>query len=159
MVVSSCLIGIENNYKGKSKYSSRLLNNLVKNGYCYYVCPEVFGGLTTPRNPSEIKGGTGADVINNSCKVISSKGVDVTAQFIRGSQMSLDFINRFDVKTAILKSKSPSCGVHKIYDGTFSNTLIDGPGVFTALLSSKDFKIISYTGDETDSIIREYLNS
>ena len=159
MVISSCLIGLNNNYKGKSCFSSRLLCNLVRNGFCYYVCPEVFGGLPTPRIPSEIQKGNGFDVLNGSCKVLNKKGKDVTAKFVRGAEMSFDFINKFDVKSAVLKSKSPSCGLNKIHDGSFSKTMVDGSGVFAALLNSKGFKIISYTGGETENRIREYINS
>ena len=82
---------------------------------------------------SEIKNGTGEDVLNGKAKVFDENGLDVTAEFLKGAYNALDIAKKYNIKEAILKSKSPSCGVSKIYDGNFRGRLIDGDGVTAAL--------------------------
>ncbi len=96
------------------------------------MCPECYGGLTTPRTPSERLGD----------KVVSKNGVDVTAQFDNGANAALYLAELFNVKTAILKANSPSCGSGTIYDGTFTGTLVPGNGVTAELLKAHGIKII-----------------
>jgi uncharacterized protein YbbK (DUF523 family) len=141
-IVSACLIGINCNYKGENKLNQRIFEEFRK-GELYPVCPEVLGGLPIPRLPSETKYGTGLDVINGTAKVISKSGNDVTVSFIKGAYEVLRIAQTIGAKEAILKSRSPSCGCGKIYDGTFSDKLIDGDGVTTALLKKFGIKVIT----------------
>ncbi|MBE3085062.1 MAG: DUF523 domain-containing protein, partial [Bacteroidetes bacterium] len=97
------------------------------------VCPEQLGGLSTPREPSEQNGG----------KVITISGVDVTRSFITGAEQVLILAQIYGIKEAILKQESPSCGCGRIYDGTFSNRLIQGDGVTTILLKKNKIKVIT----------------
>ncbi|HOG15451.1 MAG TPA: DUF523 domain-containing protein [Candidatus Absconditabacterales bacterium] len=87
--------------------------------------------LTTPRSPAELKNG----------KVITKDGVDLTSQFEKGSQEVLKIAKAFNCNEAILKARSPSCGVGKVYDGTFSGKLIDGDGVTAKLLKTNNIKV------------------
>ena len=131
ILVSSCLLGKNCKYNGGNngcedikKLSSKY--NLIE------ICPEVMGGLPTPRYSSEI--------IND--KVINKIGEDVTEKFILGAKLALDLAKQYNVKYAVLKENSPSCGYGCIYDGTFSGKRIDGPGVFAKLLKENGFQVI-----------------
>ncbi len=130
ILVSACLLGVACRYDGKSK-PDPTVKELIKKYNLIPVCPEIFGGLPTPRPASEIYGS----------KVISSTGDDVTENYKRGAEETLRLAKLFNCKKAVLKEKSPSCGFGKIYDGTFSKTLIDGKGVTAALLSENGIKI------------------
>ena len=130
IIVSACLAGINCNYAGKSNTDPGIVN-LVKQGKAILVCPEQLGGLPTPRIPAEIKDG----------KVVNKAGEDVTRQFYRGAHEALKIAKMVNSKEAILKSRSPSCGVGKIYDGTFSGTLTDGDGIFAALLKENGIEV------------------
>jgi uncharacterized protein YbbK (DUF523 family) len=141
-LVSACLIGIDCNYRGENKLNHRIFEEFRKSKL-YPVCPEVLGGLPIPRSPSEIKCGTGLDVINESTKVISKSGDDLTDSFVRGAYEVLRIAQTIGAKEAVLKSRGPSCGCGKIYDGTFSGKLIDGDGVTTALLKKFGIKVIT----------------
>ena len=131
-VVSACLAGIKCRYDGRSSPCEKVIE-LVKNREAIPVCPEQLGGLEIPRVPSEIKGD----------RVISKEGRDVTAQFEKGAEESLKIALSNNCKEAILKSKSPSCGCGKVYDGTFSGKLIEGDGIFTRLLKKNNFRVIT----------------
>lgn len=131
-VVSACLAGIKCRYDGRSSPCEKVIE-LVRIGEAISVCPEQLGGLKIPRVPSEIV----------DDRVMSKEGRDVTAQFEKGAKESLKIALANNCKEAILKSKSPSCGLGKIYDGTFSGKLIDGDGVFTKLLKENNFKVFT----------------
>lgn len=131
-VVSACLAGIKCNYEGKSKPCQQVID-MVARGEAIAVCPEQLGGLPTPRVPSEIVGE----------RVINQAGQDVTKEFIRGSKEALKISIDNDCNEAILKSKSPACGSGKIHDGTFTDTLIDGDGVFAKMLKERGIKVIT----------------
>jgi uncharacterized protein YbbK (DUF523 family) len=137
---SACLLGINCRYDGKNKTNKKILK-LSKQGKLIPVCPEQLGGLPTPRIPSEIQGLSGEYVLNGRCKVLNRNGEDVTEFFIKGANETLRIAKLFDIKEAIFKQKSPSCGCGKIHDGTFSDKLIDGNGVTTALLKKNGIKI------------------
>ena len=96
------------------------------------VCPEAMGGLPTPRPPAEIVRG----------EVINREGKSVDAQYRRGAQMALEIARREKIDLAILQSRSPSCGVKEIYDGTFSGKRIPGQGVTARLLAEQGFKLV-----------------
>jgi len=139
-LVSACLVGINCAYDGKSRTNQKLLE-LFQQGELIPVCPEQLGGQTTPRPNAEIYGGTGKDVLEGKAKVVEKDGIDVTQHFIRGAYEVLNIAKNLEIKEAILKARSPSCGCGKIYDGTFSNILIDGDGVTTALLKKYGIEV------------------
>ena len=141
-LVSACLLGINCNYKGKSKSDPKLLEEF-KGGLLYPVCPEVLGRMGIPRPAAEMSGGTGLDVINGKARVIDSNGADVTKNFIDGAFAALEIAESVGAEEAILKARSPSCGCTKVYDGTFTDTLIDGDGVTAALLKKNGVKVIT----------------
>jgi uncharacterized protein YbbK (DUF523 family) len=105
------------------------IKKLVDKKQAIAVCPEVLGGRGVPRTRAEIKEGTG--------KVIDENGKDVTSEFIKGAHKALEIVKKHNIKKAILKSKSPSCGVGEIYDGSFKGRLIKGDGVTVALLKKE----------------------
>lgn len=141
-LISACLLGIRCAWSGDDKYRNERAIELLKFETLIPVCPEQLGGLSTPRAPQEIQGGTGDDVLNGKCSVVNKNGQDVTRQFIRGAKETLKIATQFKVKEFIAKSGSPSCGCGQIYDGSFSDRLIDGDGVTTALLRRNRVKII-----------------
>ena len=98
------------------------------------ICPEVSGGLPTPRPPAEIQGGDGGDVLEGRARVVNIEGKNVTAEFLAGAQKALRVVRCWDIKEAVLKARSPSCGLGQIYDGSFSGRLVEGNGVTAALL-------------------------
>jgi len=129
---SACLLGINCRYDGKIIPNDEVIR-LAKKEILIPVCPEQLGGLSTPREPSEQKGE----------KVITILGVDVTRNFIKGAEQVLTLAQIYGIKEAILKQESPSCGCGRIYDGTFSNRLIQGDGVTTILLKKNKIKVIT----------------
>lgn len=135
MLISACLVGINCKYNGKNNYNEKALD-LVKKGIAISICPEQLGGLTTPRNPSEIR------IIDNKVHVIDNKNNDVTKEFEKGANEVLKLAKNLKVDKVILKSKSPSCGIGKIYDGTFSNNLIDGNGILANLLIDNNIEVV-----------------
>lgn len=141
-LVSACLLGIKCTWNGKSKKNKKIIK-LSKKEVLIPVCPEQLGGLPTPRIPQEIQGCSGEKVLDGKCKVKNKIGKDVTKQFIKGAKETLKIAKLFKVKEFIGKSKSPSCGCGKIYDGTFSGKLIKGDGVTTALLKKNGIKVIT----------------
>ena len=132
-IVSACLLGKNCKYNGGNNYNQKIVDFLKDKEYIT-VCPEVSGGLSTPRHPSEI-------VTLIPLKVINNQNKDVTNNFINGAYIEWDKIKNEDIICAILKEKSPSCGTFLRYDGTFSSTIIKGSGVFTYLLKEKKIKI------------------
>ena len=134
ILVSACLLGTACRYDGKSKPNDKILE-LLKKHTLIPVCPEQLGGLATPRFPSEIKGD----------RVISKVGTDVTKEYEKGAAEALKIAKLYNCKLAILKEKSPSCGYNKVYDGTFSKTLIDRQGITAKLLSENGIKVIGET--------------
>lgn len=107
------------------------------------VCPEVDGGLGTPRPPAEIVGGDGADVLAGRAQVMTVDGADVTEAYIAGADRALVAAQRSGARAAILKARSPSCGCGAIYDGTFSRTLTPGDGVTAALLQAHGIEVVT----------------
>lgn len=130
IAVSSCLLGINCKYNGKSNYNEEIIK--LKEKYeIIPICPEVLGGLPTPRIPSEI--------INN--KVINQEGIDVTKNYLDGANKALQILKDNNIKIVILKAKSPSCGKGEIYDGTFSHTIIEGNGITSQLFLDNNITI------------------
>ena len=132
-LISACLLGAECKYSGGSNaLPENTLAALREKYELIPVCPECYGGLTTPRAPSERRGD----------KVVSKTGADVTAQFEKGAQTALHLAEIFGARLAIFKENSPSCGSGTIYDGTFTGTLTQGDGVTTELLKKHGITVI-----------------
>ena len=142
-LISACLLGIKCTWDGKDNYRSTKAIELLSSEALIPVCPEQLGGLKTPRVPQEIQGGSGQDVLDKKCRVLNRNGEDVTQEFITGAEETLKIAKLFHIKEFIGKSKSPSCGCGQICDGTFSQKLIDGDGVTTALLKRNGIRVIS----------------
>ena len=122
ILISACLMGDIVRYDGRQKKMTHaLIHRWAAQGRLVPFCPEVAGGLSTPRPPAEIVNGDGQEVLEQRAKIWTSAGEDVTPQFVRGALMALDLIKSHAIKFAILKAKSPSCGSEFIYDGTFKN--------------------------------------
>lgn len=142
ILVSSCLCGEKCKYNGGDNLNEEVLEYLAKEEVIQ-VCPEVLGGLSTPRTPAEIVGGTAKDVLQGKAKVMTQSGEDVTSAFIRGAHEALNLAKRYQVKKAILKAKSPSCGKGKVYDGTFRGQLIVGNGITAEMLLEEGIEIMT----------------
>ena len=142
ILVSACLIGENCRYDGKNSLNKDVLA-LTKYYDLIPICPEVSGGLKTPRYPSEIKDG----------KVINSKGKDVTDNYNDGAYWASTVARLQNIKLAILKEKSPSCGTHKIHDGSFSGKLIDGKGITTIKLEKARIRVINE--EEASLLLKE----
>jgi uncharacterized protein YbbK (DUF523 family) len=144
ILVSACLVGEIVRYdKKQTKFDHILFKEWEAGGQLIPFCPEVAGGLATPRDPAEIVNGDGRDVLVQKAWLRTSKGEDVTQPFLRGAAKALDLVNAHSIKIAILKAKSPSCGSAYIYDGTFEKRLIQGVGVTTAVLRKNGVMIFS----------------
>lgn len=142
IIVSACLAGINCKYNGGNNYNAKVAAMVAK-GEAIPVCPEQLGGCPTPRQPCEITGGTGAGVLDKKAKVVDKEGRDVTCKFIKGAYETLKIAGLAGAKAVILKDRSPSCGFGLIYDGTFSNRVIEGNGVAAELLHRNGIKVIS----------------
>ena len=140
ILISACLLGCACRYDGKSKPHPDV-QKLMEKHTLIPVCPEIYGGLPTPRPPSEIAGD----------RVINSEGKDVTAEYMRGAKEALRMAEQFGCTAAVLKAKSPSCGRGAVYDGTFSRTLTNGDGITVTLLQKHGIKV--YTEDEITALL------
>lgn len=144
ILVSACLLGHDVRYDhGNNMCHDPRFQKWYREGRFVVICPEVMGGLPTPRPPAEIQGD----------RVVNIKGVDVTEPFHIGAEATLALAKQFDVALAILKQRSPSCGSSYIYDGTFTGTKIPGEGVTAALLRKHGFKV--YGEDQLDEVEKE----
>jgi uncharacterized protein YbbK (DUF523 family) len=145
LLVSACLMGQKVRYNGSDcLVENTALQTVIDAKQVVTICPEVSGGLSTPRSPAEIKGENGGEaVLQLKAKIINKDDEDVTEQFIAGAEKTLELAQKNNVKVAILKAKSPSCGSHQIYDGTHSRQLIDGMGVTAALLAEHGIHVFN----------------
>jgi uncharacterized protein YbbK (DUF523 family) len=150
ILVSACLLGAPVRHDARDKKCDHeVLQRWIEQGHVISVCPEMLGGLGTPRPPAEI-------VNDGSRRVITRAGADVTHAFEDGARLSAEDAVANDVRVAILKSGSPSCGSSFIYDGTFSKTAIPGEGITAALLRSQG--IVVFSEEELDAA-EEYVVS
>lgn len=149
IIVSACLCGINCKYDGGNNLDVRVLK-LLREERAIPVCPEQLGGQETPRAPHEIVNGSGLDVLEGKARILGLENDDVTSKFIKGAYETLKIAEAVGATTAILKARSPSCGVSQIYDGTFSGTKKNGNGVTTQLLLSKGIKV--FTEENLDEI-------
>ena len=141
LLISRCLLGDACRYDGKSKpLPAETLQALRSRYELIPVCPEVLGGLPTPRTPSERQGS----------RVVMQTGADVTAEYRRGAMEALRLAQARNVCAAVLKERSPSCGKGKIYDGAFTGTLKEGNGVTAEVLLENGFAV--YGESEIDTL-------
>ncbi|MBR6308673.1 MAG: DUF523 domain-containing protein [Lachnospiraceae bacterium] len=131
IMVSACLLGTNCKYSGGNNYNEKVIE-FVKGHEVIPVCPETAGGLPTPRIPCEIVNGV----------VTNADGESKDKEFRAGAEKCLKLAKEKEIDLAILQSRSPSCGVNQIYDGTFSGTRIPGSGIFASLLKENGFKVI-----------------
>lgn len=142
VMISMCLAGITCRYDGGTK-KSELFDRITASGEKYELfCPECMGGLEIPREPAEIIGGTGEDVLADRAKVCDRAGRDVTDCFLKGAHAALALAEKLQPTAIYMKTRSPSCGSGEIYNGTFSGTRISGDGVTAALLKQHGFNVV-----------------
>lgn len=162
LLVSACLLGVECNHEGAAAKAAetadtaevsgstagRTLRDVLSERYRLVpVCPEVVGGLPTPRAAAEIQGGDGHDVLAGRSRVLDVEGDDVTDAYLRGARAAVAAAQAAGATRAVLKARSPSCGSDGIYDGTFSRTVRAGSGVTAAALAEAAIEVRS---DEDD---------
>lgn len=136
ILVSACFLGELVRYNAKQKkLSHHCLSLWLAQGRLISICPEVIGGLSVPRAPAEIN--------SNTKEVITANGDNVTAQFSLGAKKALELCKVHDIKYALLKESSPSCGSQFIYDGSFTNQKIVGQGITTQLLVKHGISVFS----------------
>lgn len=131
ILVSACLLGLSCRYDGCSKENPAAVA-LAGRHTLIPFCPEVYGGLATPREPSEIRDG----------RVVTRSGAEVTSQFERGAREALRIAQLLGCACALLQDRSPSCGVGLIHDGTFTGGLTEGDGLTAALLRAHGVRVI-----------------
>lgn len=133
IVCSRCLLGINCKYNGGNN-DSKKLHSFIEKSHCEVitVCPEVMGGLPTPRTPSEICNGT----------VVNRNGENVNVQFRKGAELAMDIVKKEKPDLVVLQSRSPSCGWKEVYDGTFSGHKVPGEGVFARMLKENGIDAI-----------------
>ncbi len=155
VLVSSCLLGVKCAYDGKDRCSDSV-RRIFLSYKCIPVCPEMLGGLDSPRERNEISGGSGEEVLDGKAKVVTPAGADNTAAFLKGAAISLKKALAEGVVAAVLKSLSPSCGRGRIYDGSFKGVTKEGSGVTAALLTRHDIRV--FNENETNEL-EELLKS
>ncbi len=132
VLVSACLLGTPCRYDGKAKPNEAVID-LSKKYELIPICPEVDGGLPTPRLPCEVYGD----------QVIREDGINMTAFFQKGAEIALKIAKENGCKLAVLKEKSPSCGSHYRYNGLFQKTLVEGSGIAAKLLKENGITVLS----------------
>lgn len=142
ILVSACLLGVECRYNGKGVLEPQA-KALLERHHLIPVCPEIMGGLATPRTPAERKAG----------RVITRDGEDVTSAYEKGAVEALKLAQLFGCGAAVLKERSPSCGKGQIYDGTFTGKLTEGEGVCAGLLEAHGIKV--YGESQIDRLLEE----
>ena len=131
VIVSACLAGDNCKYSGGNNFNQKMMD-FLKNHEMIKVCPEVLGGLPTPRPSAEIVNG----------RVMNTQGADITREFELGAQKAFQIVQKENPDLIILQSRSPSCGTRQIYDGTFSGRKIPGQGLFAALCIKAGYRVL-----------------
>jgi uncharacterized protein YbbK (DUF523 family) len=144
ILVSACLLGVRCNHLGAGNASAAVVA-LGSTHRLVPVCPEVAGGLPTPRPAAELVDG----------RAVTASGDDVTSFYLRGAAAAVALAQSVGAARAVLKARSPSCGCHEVYDGTFSRTRVAGRGLAAAALASAGFDV----GDEEDEARRAHEGS
>lgn len=139
LLISRCLLGDLVKYNGgHNGLDENILNQLKKKYELYPVCPEVEGGLETPRIPCEI-------ISYEPIKVINKEGANKSKSFIKGAQIALEIVKKNNIKKALLKANSPSCSNMYVYDGTFSKKIVKNFGITVKILQNEDIRIFNET--------------
>ena len=144
ILISACLLGENTRYNGivKPVTDPRIIR-WFSEGLLVSFCPEISGGLNVPRPPAEIINGSGGSVWEGKASVFNSQRKDVTRSFVLGAFMTLETCRKHNIKLAVLKDGSPSCGSSYIYDGSFSGKKISGMGITTSLLIRNGIMIVN----------------
>ena len=147
ILISACLLGQKVRYDGKGCLQDHaLLQAWIKVGNVISICPEMAGGLPTPRPPAEIESGkTAKEILSGKGKIITINGGDVTAEYLSGAQKALALAKQNNIHVAILKARSPSCGSKQVYDGNYTQSLIEGMGVTAELLTKHGIEVFDET--------------
>ena len=140
ILVSACLMGVKCRYDGGGELAPGI-RELMERCHLVPVCPEIMGGLATPRTPAERQDG----------HVVTQDGQDVTGAYLRGAEEAVRLAKLFGCRYALLKERSPSCGSGQIYDGTFTKTLTQGDGLTTQML--KKHGITVYGESQIEELI------
>nr|BFD45088.1 DUF523 domain-containing protein [Pseudomonas sp. FFPRI_1] len=143
ILVSRCLLGHRVRYDGGASGPFAQLASWQQEGRVVALCPEVAGGLPTPRAAAEIPGGQGVDVLEGKAPVLTRDGEDVSGEFLCGARQALELVEKHGIRIAVLKANSPSCGNLLTYDGTFSGVRVQGEGVTAALLRRHGVRVFS----------------
>ncbi len=144
LLISSCLLGVSCRYDGRSVPNDSA--KALKEKFALVpFCPEIYGGLSTPRTPSERQGDS----------VIAKDGRDVTENYNKGALEGLNLCREMGIEIALLKEKSPACGSRQIYDGTFTGTLVDGEGVLAELLRKNGIKV--YGESQIEDLLKDNI--
>jgi len=147
LIISACLLGVACNHEGRGSPRA-VVDDLAERYRLIPVCPEVLGGLPTPRAAAELDGGDGADVLAaGGARVVNVDGEDVSAAYRRGAEAAVAVARAVGATRAVLKARSPSCGTAGVYDGTFSRRLVPGRGVTAAALAAAGLEV----GSEEDA--------
>ena len=131
VIVSACLAGDNCKYNGGNNLNQKMMD-FLKSHEMIKVCPEVLGGLPTPRPSAEIVNG----------QVMNTEGKNITKEFTLGAQKAFEIVQKENPDLIILQSRSPSCGIKQIYDGTFSGNKIPGHGLFAELCIKAGYKVL-----------------
>jgi len=141
ILVSACLLGLRTRYDGTQKRDESVLNYLKSNDYLPIpVCPEQLAGLSTPREEVHFTDGDGTDVLNGSGHVANRTGQEMNTAFVRGATETLEVCRLTGCQSALLKERSPSCGVHMVY---CREERVPGKGVTAALLGKAGIRLLS----------------
>lgn len=155
ILISSCLLGNPARFDGHAKPHPLLVK--YKNcGHFLPICPECAGSLPIPRPPAEIQHGSGALVWQKKCSVKDSSGLDVTENFRQGALICAKLAQKHKVTAIIFKERSPSCGVHAVYDGSFSKNTLPGQGVTAAYFTQLGYRLYSEE-DLTEELLLRLL--
>jgi uncharacterized protein YbbK (DUF523 family) len=140
VVISACLVGINCKYNNGNNYNEKVVNKLLNKELVLLVCPEIIFGV--PRKKIWYQNGDGEDVINKrkNAKIINSDGKNVSLKLINSCKKICSIVKKYGIKEAILKERSPSCGVNFVY---INNELTKGCGLLTAMLKKQKVKVIS----------------
>lgn len=130
VVFSQCLLGVQCRYDGRCAAKQEVCDAARERGWIP-VCPEILGGLCTPRPAAERVGD----------RVMNRDGIDVTQQFCHGAEQALEIAKLYGARYALLKERSPSCGCGEIYDGTFTGKRIAGDGLTAALFKEHGIQV------------------
>jgi uncharacterized protein YbbK (DUF523 family) len=141
IVISACLVGVKCRYNGQDSENENVVEKFGNQEYVL-ICPEQMGGLPTPRPAVEIVEGDGEDVLDGRARVVTADGEDKTDAMLQGAHHALAVAKQHGATCAVLKSKSPSCGCGRIYDGTFSGNMKAGDGVTAALFRRHGIDIL-----------------